>query len=131
MESPLHQGGGATAATAPFPVHTLLTPRTRDGKTLATTGDDRTVRLWDLRTHRQLALLAGHTGVLRSALFAPDGNTLTTSSDDETVRLWDTNAFNDLATLTDNACAIAGRPLSEQEWHRYVPNGVAYHRICP
>ncbi|MBY8845557.1 trypsin-like peptidase domain-containing protein [Streptomyces sp. SP2-10] len=102
-----------------------------DGKTLATTGDDRTVRLWDLRTHRQLALLTGHTGVLRSALFAPDGNTLTTTSDDGTVRLWDTDAFNDLTTLTDKACAIAGRPLTEQEWHRYVPEGVAYHRICP
>nr|WSZ99206.1 trypsin-like peptidase domain-containing protein [Streptomyces sp. NBC_00857] len=102
-----------------------------DGRTLATIGDDRTVRLWDLRTHRQLALLTGHTGVLRSVLFAPDGDTLTTSSDDETVRLWDTDAFNDLVTLTDKACTIAGRSLTEREWHRYVPGGVAYRRICP
>ncbi|WP_306920810.1 nSTAND1 domain-containing NTPase [Streptomyces luteogriseus] len=102
-----------------------------DGKTLATTGDDRTARLWDLQTHRQLALLTGHTGDLRSALFAPGGNTLTTSSTDGTVRLWDTNAFNDLATLTDQACTIAGRSLTEQEWRRYLPDGVAYHRICP
>ncbi|MFE2971425.1 trypsin-like peptidase domain-containing protein [Streptomyces sp. NPDC059340] len=102
-----------------------------DGKTLATTGDDRTVRLWDLQTHQQLAILTGHTGVLRSALFAPDGNTLTTSSDDGTVRLWDTDAFNDLATLTNKACTIAGRSLTEREWRRYVPDGVAYYRICP
>ncbi|WP_217246910.1 trypsin-like peptidase domain-containing protein [Streptomyces sp. AC602_WCS936] len=102
-----------------------------DGKTVATTGNDRTVRLWDLRTHQQLALLTGHTGVLRSALFAPDGNTLATSGDDGTIRLWNTDAFNDLATLTDQACAIGGRSLTEQEWHRYVPDGVAYRRTCP
>ncbi|MFE7566095.1 WD40 repeat domain-containing protein [Streptomyces sp. NPDC057539] len=101
-----------------------------NGKTLATIGDDRTVRLWDLRTHQQLALLIGHTGDLRSALFAPDGNTLTTSSDDGTVRLWDTDAFNDLAPLTEKVCTIAGRSLTEREWRRYVPDGVAYHR-CP
>ncbi len=101
-----------------------------DGKTLATTGDDRTVRLWDIQTHQQLAVLTGHTGILRSALFAPDGNTLATSSTDETIRLWDTDAFNDLATLTGEACSIAGRSLTEGEWRRYVPDGVAYHRTC-
>ncbi|WP_443032757.1 WD40 repeat domain-containing protein [Streptomyces sp. DH41] len=69
-----------------------------DGRTLATTGNDRTVRRWDLRAHGQLALLTGHTGVLCSALFAPDGNTISTSGDDGTVRLWDTDAFNDPAT---------------------------------
>ncbi|MBQ1008072.1 WD40 repeat domain-containing protein, partial [Streptomyces sp. RK23] len=102
-----------------------------DGQTLATAGDDRTIRLWNIETHQQLALLTGHTGVLRSTVFAPDGDTLATSSDDETIRLWDTNAFNDLATLKDQACAIAGRSMTEREWHRYVPDGVDYQRICP
>ncbi|GAA2603388.1 MULTISPECIES: trypsin-like peptidase domain-containing protein [Streptomyces] len=102
-----------------------------DGKTLATVGDDRAIRLWDIETHRQLALYAGHTGAVHSAFFSPDGNTLVTSSSDLTVRLWDTDAFNDLDTLEDRACAIAGRSLTEQEWHRYVPDGVAYRRTCP
>ncbi|MFE1028338.1 trypsin-like peptidase domain-containing protein [Streptomyces sp. NPDC058818] len=102
-----------------------------DGKTLATVGDDRAMRLWDLGTHRQLALYTGHTGAVKSAFFSPDGNTLVTSSSDMTVRLWDTRAFSDLDTLTDRACTLAGRSLTEQEWHRYVPHGVAYRRICP
>ncbi|MFC7884714.1 trypsin-like peptidase domain-containing protein [Streptomyces sp. NPDC057376] len=102
-----------------------------DGKTLATVGDDRAIRLWDIRTHRQLALYTGHTGVVSSAFFSSDGHTLVTSSSDLSVRLWDTRAFNDPATLTDRACAIAGRSLTEQEWHRYVPDGVAYRRTCP
>ncbi len=103
-----------------------------DGQTLATTGDDRTVRLWDIETRQQLALYTGHTGVVESAIFAPDGNALATSgSADGTVRLWDTDAFNDLATLTHEACTIAGRSLTTGEWRRYVPDKVAYHRICP
>ncbi|MBB4710203.1 WD40 repeat protein [Streptomyces luteogriseus] len=103
-----------------------------DGQTLATTGDDRTVRLWDIETRQQLALYTGHTGGVQSAIFAPDGDALaTTSSADGTVRLWDTDTFNDLATLTHKACTIAGRSLTKGEWRRYVPNGVAYHRICP
>ncbi|MDQ0935202.1 WD40 repeat domain-containing protein [Streptomyces turgidiscabies] len=108
----------------------MLVPATAVGVAEQPLGDDRTVRLWDLQTHRQLALFTGHTDVLRSAVFAPDGNTLTTSSDDKTVRMWDTDAFNDLPTLTHKACTIADRSLTEREWHRYVPDGVAYHRIC-
>ncbi|GHB77172.1 hypothetical protein GCM10010377_79410 [Streptomyces viridiviolaceus] len=102
-----------------------------DGQTLATFGDDRTIRLWDIESRRQLALYTGHTSPVNSASFSPDGGTLVTSSSDLTVRLWDTRAFRDLATLTDRACTIAGHSLTEQEWDRYVPDGVAYHRICP
>jgi WD40 repeat protein len=102
-----------------------------DGSTLATAGWDGKLRLWDVHRRRLTATLAGHTDSAQSVAFTPDGNTLTTSSDDGTVRLWDTDAFNDLATLTDNACTVAGRSLTEQEWRRYVRDGVAYHRICP
>lgn len=102
-----------------------------DGKTLATVADDRAVRLWDVETHQQLALYVGHTGVVNSAQFSPNGNTLVTSSSDMTVRLWETSVFNDPAALTRKACTIAGRPLTEKEWRRYVPGGVAYARICP
>ncbi|MFJ8194779.1 hypothetical protein ACIQ8D_34290 [Streptomyces sp. NPDC096094] len=76
-------------------------------------------------------MYTGHTGAVDSAFFSPDGNTLVTSSSDMTVRLWGTRAFSDLDTLTDRACILAGRSLTEQEWHRYVPHGVAYRRICP
>jgi WD40 repeat protein len=60
-----------------------------DGKVLATAGKDRTVRLWDPATGRELAVLAGHEDEVNWATFSPDGGTLATASDDGTVKLWD------------------------------------------
>jgi WD40 repeat protein len=59
-----------------------------DGKTLATSGEDGTARLWDL-SGKELAQLKGHQGSVRSVSFSPDGKTLATSGSDGTARLWD------------------------------------------
>ncbi len=66
-----------------------------DGRTLASTGLDKTVRLWDLNDRnrpRPLGpALTGHTGAVYGLAFAPDGRTVATASGDRTVRLWDLN----------------------------------------
>ena len=59
-----------------------------DGRTLASTSTDRTVRLWDPATGQPTATLFGHTEFVTSAAFSPDGHTLATASMDGTVRLW-------------------------------------------
>ena len=64
-----------------------------DGRTLATSSADRTVRLWDVSDRdrpRQLGQpLTGHTDTVNDLTFAPDGRTLATTGTDATVRLWD------------------------------------------
>ena len=47
-----------------------------DGKTLASAGDDRTVRLWDAATGEPRATLKGHEGWVSAVAFSPDGKTL-------------------------------------------------------
>ncbi|MGH3700315.1 MAG: TIR domain-containing protein, partial [Pseudonocardiaceae bacterium] len=64
-----------------------------DGRTLATTSTDQTIRLWDLSDRNQPhplgAPLTGHTDAVHGVAFAPDGRMLATASYDRTVRLWD------------------------------------------
>jgi hypothetical protein len=47
-----------------------------DSKTLASAGKDKTRRLWDVATGRNIATLPGHTGEVCTLAFSPDGKTL-------------------------------------------------------
>jgi hypothetical protein len=58
-----------------------------DGGVLATASQDRTARLWDAASGRQLAVL-GHEDAIVGASFSPDGGTILTASSDKTARLW-------------------------------------------
>ncbi|MES4902006.1 MULTISPECIES: XRE family transcriptional regulator [unclassified Streptomyces] len=79
--SALHRAGAVDSVTF-----------SRDGGTLAVGDRSRTAGVWnvtDRRHPRRLAVLVGHTDVVKSVAFSPDGRTLATGSEDRTVRLWD------------------------------------------
>jgi WD40 repeat protein len=64
-----------------------------DGRTLASAGEDGTVRLWDVRTRQAIGPeLVGHDDSVWSIAFSPDGGTIATAAEDGTVRLWDVRA---------------------------------------
>ena len=60
-----------------------------DGTRLAAGATDRTVRLWDTLTGKELSILRGHEGMVNSVAFSPDGNRVASAGDDKTARLWD------------------------------------------
>ena len=71
-----------------------------DGSTMASGGEDSTVRLWDVNTGSELHTLTEHTSAINSVSFSPDGATVASGSEDRTVRLWDANTGSSLRTLT-------------------------------
>ena len=60
-----------------------------DGKTALSGSDDKTLRLWDLASGREIRKFEGHSGWVRSVAFSPDGKTALSGSADHTMRLWD------------------------------------------
>jgi WD40 repeat protein len=91
-----------------------------DGHTLASAGGDpqkpdggdTTIRLWDTRTHKQLAKLTGHTDVVRSVAFSPDGRTLASASSDKTIRLWDARTRKQVRELIGHTAGGEGVAFS-------------------
>ncbi len=84
-----------------------------DGKTLATAGKDRTVRLWDVETGAIRSTLRGHTDEVDWVTYSPDGRTLATAGDDQTVRIWDAESGELKTTLTghhDEVVAVVFAP---------------------
>ena len=61
----------------------------RDGLTLASGSNDKTIRLWDVATGENKQTLTGHTENVYSVSFSLDGLTLASGSKDKTIRLWD------------------------------------------
>ena len=73
-----------------------------DGRTLASGSQDATIRLWDVRTHRQIGRpLTGHADEVTQLAFSPTAPILASAANqDSTVRLWDTRTHKQI-----------GRPL--------------------
>jgi WD40 repeat protein len=78
----------------------------RDGKWLLSTGKDKTICLWDVRTWEAVRIFRnGHTDCIRSAVFHPDGKRILSGGRDRTIAVWDLNTGKLLETITHTASA--------------------------
>jgi WD40 repeat protein len=84
-----------------------------DGRTLASGGDDGSVRVWKAETGQPTAILVAYAGEVNALSWSPDGGTLASGHNDGTVRLWDPTASKQRAILeghTDGVLALAWSP---------------------
>jgi WD40 repeat protein/serine/threonine protein kinase len=74
-----------------------------DGQRLASGSSDKTLKVWDSATGKELFALKGHGGVVTSVAFSPDGQRLASASIDQTVKIWDSATGKELSTLRGHA----------------------------
>jgi WD40 repeat protein len=67
-----------------------------DGKSVVTISDDRTAKVWDIQSGREITTLRGHQDVLTAVQFNPAGDRIITTSADKTARLWNAKSGQEI-----------------------------------
>ncbi|MFC4051195.1 WD40 repeat domain-containing serine/threonine protein kinase [Actinomadura syzygii] len=88
-----------------------------DGKTLASGGEDHTVRLWDVAAERPVAVLDDYPDRVDAVAFSPDGRLLAAGGSGGTVVLWDMGTRRAVATLRNGGVQVGALA--------FAPNGKA------
>ncbi|MFP6692019.1 MAG: WD40 repeat domain-containing protein, partial [Pirellulales bacterium] len=78
----------------------------RNGRLLASAGADKSVRLWDVLTEKQLKAFNWHTDRVIDVAFSPDSKWLASASEDKTVRIWDLANGVERHSLTGHGDAV-------------------------
>ncbi|OYD86772.1 hypothetical protein CDG77_33170, partial [Nostoc sp. 'Peltigera membranacea cyanobiont' 213] len=74
-----------------------------DGKTLASASADKTIKLWNRDTGKEISTLSGHSAAVISVVFSPDGKTLASASGDNTIKLWNRETGKEISTLSGHS----------------------------
>jgi|SRR5579864_6991745 len=76
-----------------------------NGTRLVTANMDKTAKIWDVTTGKELFALFGHRDAISSVVWSPDGMQLATASLDHMTKVWDAGTGKEVLTL-------AGHPES-------------------
>ena len=83
-----------------------------DGRTVVAGSGDKTARLWEVASGREIAVLRGHADAVSSVAFSPDGRTVATGSGDKTARLWEVASGREVAVLNGHEDAVSSVAFS-------------------
>ncbi|UBF23874.1 hypothetical protein K9N68_19185 [Kovacikia minuta CCNUW1] len=91
-------------------VHTLIghpaasaLAMSADGQILVSGGDDKAIKIWDLKTGQLRKTLQSDSGKIRAVAIAPNAKTIVTGSADHMVRIWDVTAKQSPRILVGHA----------------------------
>ncbi|MEH1902815.1 MAG: serine/threonine-protein kinase [Nostoc sp.] len=83
-----------------------------DGKTIASSGDDSTIKLWNLTTGKQISSLNGYSQQVNVVVISPDGKTLVSGSNDNTIKIWNLARRKLIRTLDGHSDSVHALAIS-------------------
>jgi WD40 repeat protein len=93
----------------------------RDGRYVLTGSDDRTARLWQADTGKEVRRFEGHAGAVTAVAFSSDGRRIVTGSSDGTGRVWTASTGEVVTTLRGHAGRVSAVAFSPDD--AYVLTG--------
>ncbi len=84
----------------------------RDGRRALSGSFDKTVRLWDLETGKELQLFKGHEDVVGAVALSRDGKQALSGGQDKNVLLWDVETGKELRRLAGHTGTVASVAFS-------------------
>lgn len=100
-----------TLGHAGFVMSVAITP---DEKYIVSGSQDRTIKLWDIQSGKELRSFEGHTSYVSSVAITPDGKHIVSGGSDNTIKLWEIQS----GTLHLNFVSFR-----DGEWLAWKPNG--------
>ncbi|HET7502378.1 MAG TPA: AAA family ATPase [Kofleriaceae bacterium] len=84
---------------------------TPDGRHVVSASSDKTLKVWELGSGREVATLEGHTSKVSACAITPDGRHVVSASSDKTLKVWELGSGREVATLEGHAhyvsaCAV-------------------------
>ncbi len=83
-----------------------------DGMRIVSGSMDKTARIWDAATGKQLLVLNGHQAGIWTAVFSPDGTRVLTAAEDNTARIWDAKTGAQIAVLSGHSEKVTSAAFS-------------------
>ena len=83
-----------------------------DGRLVASAGEDRIVKVWNVMTGDPVHELRGHDHRVVAVAFSPDGQRLASGSFDTTVKIWDTSTGTLFVTLRGHQYPVSAIAFS-------------------
>ena len=83
-----------------------------DGRTAVSGSRDKTLKLWDVPTGREIRTLMGHKEMVMAVAYSPDGKSVVSASQDGTLKLWDVASGLELRTFNGHKNQVSSVAFS-------------------